>query len=116
MVTSYAFLHQNNAFKRTVCTTIVMMEKILWAQCRRYGGARGSMPPKRLFVPPFRFTQNIILEHHVTTRQQATMEKGIITFKNNSRLKISRFFAKLLAMSRKRDVSVYVSRKRNVSE
>ena len=40
--------------------------------------------------PPFRFTQNTFLEHHVTTRQQTIMEKGIINlFKRNSRLKFS---------------------------
>ena len=47
-------------------------------------------------APPVRFTQNTFLEHHATTRQQTIMEKGI-TFKHNSCLKFSRFFAKLLA-------------------
>ena len=36
------------------------------------------------------------LEHHVT-RQQTITEKGIITFKDNSRVKLSRFFAKFQA-------------------
>ena len=39
------------------------------------------------FGPPCLFTQNAFLEHHVTTRQQPIMEKGIITFNHNSRLK-----------------------------
>ena len=47
--------------------------------------------------PPFWFIQNAFLEHRVTTRQQAIMEKGIIIFKHDSRLKFSRLFAKLLA-------------------
>ena len=29
-------------------------------QCRRYGGARGAVPPYRLLVPPFYFTQNTV--------------------------------------------------------
>ena len=47
--------------------------------------------------PPFWFIQNAFLDHRVTTRQQAIMEKGIIIFKHDSRLKFSRLFAKLLA-------------------
>ena len=47
-------------------------------------------------APPFWFTQNACLEHHVTTRQQAIMEKIKMSFKHNSRLKFSRMFAKLL--------------------
>ena len=50
-----------------------------------------------LCPPPFWFIQNAFLEHRVTTRQQAIMEKGIIIFKHDSRLKFSRLFAKLLA-------------------
>ena len=46
------------------------------------------MPPlTTACVPPFRFTQKTFLEHHVATRQQAIMEKEIITFKVYSRLK-----------------------------
>ena len=52
--------------------------------CHRYGG-----PGSR--------SKNTFSEHLVTTRQQTTMEKGIITYKHNSRLKFSGFFAKLLA-------------------
>ena len=66
-------------------------------QCRRYGGQGGRAPPNDSLGRPFWFTQNTILEHHKTTRQQALMEKGIKTFKDNSRLKFFRFFAKLLA-------------------
>ena len=50
-----------------------------------------------LCPPPFWFIQNAFLDHRVTTRQQAIMEKGIIIFKHDSRLKFSRLFAKLLA-------------------
>ena len=42
----------------------------------------------------------ISLEHHLTTRQQAIMGKGIITFKQNSCLKFSPFFAKLHAVDK----------------
>ena len=43
-------------------------------------GPRGAVPPpKNCLCPPFRFPQNAFLEHHVTTRQQAIMEKGIMT-------------------------------------
>ena len=38
-------------------------------------------------VLPFRLTQDTFLKHHVTTRQQAIMEKGIKTVKDNSCLK-----------------------------
>ena len=62
---------------------------LLWGQGRR-------TPPNDHLCPPFRFTQNVFLEHHVTTRQQAIMEKGIIIFKHDSRLKFSRLFAKFL--------------------
>ena len=71
------------------------------SQFRHYGGARGAVPPpKGLLVPPsppFRFTQNAFLEHHVTSRQQSIIKKGTIVFKHNFRLKFSRLFAKLLA-------------------
>ena len=50
-----------------------------------------------LCPPPFWFIQNAFLDHRVTTRQQAIMEKGIIIFKHDFRLKFSRLFAKLLA-------------------
>ena len=67
-------------------------------QCSRYGRARGGMPPRRLLVPPpFRFTQITVLEHHSITREHRMMDKGIITFKQNSPLKFSRYFPKLLA-------------------
>ena len=55
------------------------------------GGQGGCAPPNDCLSPPFWFTQNTFLEHHVTTRSQAMMEKGIITFKDNSRLKFSPF-------------------------
>ena len=34
-------------------------------------------------APLIQFTQNSYSEHHVTTRQQTIMEKGITTFKHN---------------------------------
>ena len=62
------------------------------------GEPKGAVPPlTTACAPPFRFTQNRFLEHHVTTRQQTIMEKGLMTFEHISRLKLSRFFAKLLA-------------------
>ena len=66
------------------------MPSLRWGQGRR-------PPLATACAPPFRFIQNAFLEHHVTTRQQAIMEKGIIIFEHNSRLKFSRLFAKLLA-------------------
>ena len=53
-------------------------------------------------VPPLtaalvRFTQITVLEHHSMTRQHIMMEIEIITFKHNSPLTFSQFFAKLLA-------------------
>ena len=61
-------------------------------------GPRCAVPPlTTACAPPFWFTQNAFLEHHVTTRQQVIMEKGMIIFKHNFRLKFSRLFAKLLA-------------------
>ena len=69
------------------------------SQCRRYGEARGGVPPNDCLCPPFWFIQNAFLEHRVTTRQQAIMEKGIIIFKHDSRLKFFRLFAKLRATS-----------------
>ena len=71
--------------------------------CRRYSGAQGRCtpppPPNDCLCSLFRFTQNAFLEHHVTTRQHAIMEKGTIIFKHNSRMKFSPLFAKLLATS-----------------
>ena len=62
------------------------------------GAGRGDCDPLTTArAPPFRFTQNTFSEYHVTTRQQETIEKAIVTLKDNSRLKFSSFFAKLLA-------------------
>ena len=62
------------------------------------GGAGGHAPFNDwLCSPPIWFIQNTFLEHHVTTRHQAIMEKGIITFKRDSRSTFSRIFSKLLA-------------------
>ena len=54
-------------------------------------------PQTTACAPQFWFIQNAFLEHRVTTRQQAIMDKEIIIFKHDSRLKFSRLFAKLLA-------------------
>ena len=45
------------------------------------GGQGGPCPPPltTACASPFRFTQSMFLEHHVSVRQQATMEK-----KNNN--------------------------------
>ena len=62
------------------------------------GGGRGAVPPITVAcTPPFRFIQNTVLEHHSMARQLTMMKKRIITFKHNSLLTFSRFFAKLLA-------------------
>ena len=90
-------------FKVWLCCFLPWIYKIshwciifcIGSQCRRYGGASSAVSPlTTTCAPPFRFTQNAFLEHHVTTRQQTMMEKGIITFKHDSRLKFSRLFAK----------------------
>ena len=60
-------------------------------------GGQAVPPLTTASAPPFRFTLNTFLEHHVTIKQQAIKEKEIITFKNNSRLKFFPFFAKLVA-------------------
>ena len=44
------------------------------------GGQGGSAPPNGCFASSFWFTQNILLKHHVTKRQQSMVEKGIISF------------------------------------
>ena len=95
-------------FKVWLCCFLLWVYKIChWgiifctgSQCRRYGEARGAVPPNDCLCPPFWFIQNAFLGHRVTTRQQAIMEKGIIIFKHDSRLKFSRLFAKLLATNR----------------
>ena len=58
----------------------------------RGGGGEGQ----GICTPLFWFIQNTFTEHYAR-RQQAIMEKGIMTFKHNSRLKFSHFFAKLPA-------------------
>ena len=59
----------------------------------------GLCPLTYACAPHFSLLKRLFLEHHATTRQQTVMEKGIITFKHNSSLTFSRFFAKLLATS-----------------
>ena len=63
-------------------------------QCLRYDGAMGGrIPFTTACSPPFQFIQNTFLKHHGTTRQQAIAEKGVITFKHNSRQERSQKFA-----------------------
>ena len=79
--------------KLATCVTVF----VLVASAVATAGPGAPYPPLTTACdPPFRFTQNAYLEHHVRTRQQAIMEKGIM-FKDNSHLKFSPFFAKLLA-------------------
>ena len=59
------------------------MPSLQWGQGRR-------PPLTTACASPVWFIQNAVLEHRVTTRQQAIMEKGIIIFKHDSRLKFSR--------------------------
>ena len=61
------------------------------------GGKKGPYPPNGRLFPRFGLLKILLLKHHATTRQQTTMEKGIITFKHNFPLMFFRFFAKLLA-------------------
>ena len=45
-------------------------------QCRRYGGARGAVPPlTAACAPHFGLLKILFLEHYTTTRQQTVMEK-----------------------------------------
>ena len=60
-------------------------------------GGRAPPPPTTARASPFWFTQNTFLEHHVSTGQQAILDSGIVMFKNKSRLKVTPFFAKILA-------------------
>ena len=61
-------------------------------------GSGGAVPPLTTdCAPHFGLLKLLFLEHHVRARQQTIMEKGIRTFKHNSPLTFSRFFAKLLA-------------------
>ena len=71
------------------------------SQCCCYGGARGGRaPPSDCLCSPI----SVFSEYGFGTPRsnKATDNKGkkIITFKLNSRLKFSRFFAKLLATNR----------------
>ena len=64
----------------------------------RYRSARRAVPaPNDCLCPPFWFTQNTFLAHHVTIRKQTIMKKGTIAFKHTSRLKYSRFFCKIVS-------------------
>ena len=65
------------------------------------GGGGGGVPPlTTACVPPFWFTQITVFGISRNARQQTMMEKGIITFKPDSPLTFSRFFAKLLATNK----------------
>ena len=53
----------------------------------------GGTPIAAICAPHFGFLKMLVLKHHPPTRQQTMMEKGMITFKHNSPLTFSRFFA-----------------------
>ena len=68
------------------------------------GGPRGPCPLTAACASPFQITQNTFLsnlvptrQHLVPTRQQTKMEKGIITLKHNSRLKVSSILYEIAA-------------------
>ena len=62
------------------------------------GGPGGLCPLLMAACAPHVGLHKILyLEHYVTTKQQTMMEKVITTFKHNSPLTFSLFFAKLLA-------------------
>ena len=60
-------------------------------------GPGAPSPPIDCLCPPILVHSECFFWASRTTRQQAIMEKGIIIFKHESRLKFSRLFAKLLA-------------------
>ena len=71
----------NLAFKK------LFLDRSIGGSAVATGGPGGPRPSNDCLCPPFQFTQNTFLEHHVRTRQQAIIEKRIITLKDNSRLK-----------------------------
>ena len=61
------------------------------------GSQGGRVPLTDACAPHLGLLKILFLEHYSVTRQHTMMEKGISTFKHNSPLTFSRFFAKLLA-------------------
>ena len=63
---------------------------------RHFGGASHA-PLTDACAPRLGLLKILFLEHYLVTRQHTMMEKRISTFKHNSPLTFSRFFAKLQA-------------------
>ena len=61
------------------------------------GSQGGRAPITDACAPHLGLLKILFLEHYSVTRQHTMMEKGISTFKHNSPLTFSRFFAKLQA-------------------
>ena len=61
------------------------------------GGRRPMLPLTTACAYHFGLHRIPLLVHQVLIKQQAIMEKEIITFRRNSRLKFSSFFAKMSA-------------------
>ena len=61
------------------------------------GSQGGRAPLTDACAPHLGLLKILFSEHYSVTRQHTMMEKGISTFKHNSPLTFSRFFAKLLA-------------------
>ena len=57
----------------------------------------GRAPLTDAYAPHLGLLKKLFLEHYLVTRQHTMMEKGTSTFKHNSPLTFSRFFAKLQA-------------------
>ena len=57
----------------------VLLKQISKEQCRRYGGQRSLALLTAAFAPSphFNLLKILFLEHHVTTRQQTTMQKKL---------------------------------------
>ena len=77
---------------------LVKYRSLSYLNCTPLGAQKScSVYTNDWLCPPILIHSECFLEHHVTTRQQAIMEKGITIFKQDSPLKFSRLFAKLLA-------------------
>ena len=70
---------------------------VLVASAIATAGPRGAVPPERLLLPPLHFGLLRMLFGASRNKTTGNNGKGIIIFKHNSRLKVSRLFAKLLA-------------------
>ena len=85
-------------FRAFTNTTTPLMRPLDDGPIGAVSSLRGAVPPlTAACAPHFGLLKILFLEHLVTTKQQAMMEKGIITLKHNSPLSFFLFFAKLLA-------------------